>query len=472
MSGENFAGSGPGAPDRYAYSGDAGVTGANGAPGHNPNDRGDGQGQAGTNGGSSDCNWRPDYSYSSPHARAWLAASKEQANQPINRDASGMYTVQFGDSLSGIAARELHDEGQTIDRSKINDEVGRIVKANDQHYQSLDCNKDLVKVGWQLQIPRWSPRLPDQETGNQPGDQGNDQGNGDGHPRCVHRDQGRNYYDQSNQPRQMIFNIQNAYFDMSGRGGFSMQPGGSRGGDMRQYSGGDQYDIPLPNQGDQYNVAPRYNTSIPPAGLDNGYGWNNPNNWNNGNNWNNSYDWNNNGGVYFTQPQGWGYDNGSYWPGQQVPNIYLGLDFLGRGHRPPYFQPPNRNWNWQNGQNYSGGNNWHNFNNTTTNTTIYNNEYTGQNGQNGRTYSGSNGYTGQHGRTYSGTTGSNGSTEGYTGQNGRTYSGTINGSNEGATIQTVPYNPNSGHHHMRTLVYHPSEGYQVTPIRYENSNNT
>jgi hypothetical protein len=412
MSGENFGrcnaqpGAGSGANDRYAYSGDGGAAGANGATNAvNANDRyqysGDGRTPAaGAADNSADCNWRPDYSYSSPHARAWLAASKEQATKPISRDDSGAYAVQFGDSLSGIAARELRDEGQTADKAHIKDEMARIVQANDQQYRSLDCNSDLIKVGWHLQIPRWSPRLPDSGTNRQTGEN-----NGDNNPQCVQRDQGKNYYDQSSQQGTTVFNIQNAYFYGDGHGGVSMQPSGPRGGNHRQfsgddrgqYSGGNQYDILLPNQGDQYNVTqPRFNSSIPPVGLQNGYGWSRgacqscngssdgayfqqqPQGYDNG--------------IYLTQPQG--YDNGYY--GQQGPNVVLGLNFLG-GERQRYFEQPNHHWNWQNGRNWQNNN----------------------------------------------------SGENYSWQNG----------------QTVPYNPNSGNH-VRTLVYNPANGYRVTPISY------
>jgi hypothetical protein len=407
MSGENFgrcnaqSGAGPGANDRYAYSGDGGATGANGANAANDryNYSGDGHGQATGADNSSDCNWRPDYSYSSPHARAWLAASKEQATKPINRDDNGAYAVQFGDSLSGIAARELRDEGQTADKAHIKDEMDRIVQANDQQYRSLDCNRDLIKVGWQLQIPRWAPRLPDNGTSNQTGDN-----NGDNHPQCVQRDQGRNYYDQSDQPRTTVFNIQNAYFYGDGRGGFSMQPGGQRG-DQRQFNGGNQYDILLPNQGDQYEVAPR-NTSIPPVGLQNGYGWNRgacvscgdnnngvyftqPQGYDNGGYFAQPQGYDN--GVYFTQPQG--YDNGYYWPGQQGPNIVFGLNLYG-GERPRYFEPPHQNWNWQNGRNFNGSSgNWHQYNNNNNNN--YNYEINNTTTNNTTTTTNYENYTGQ-----------------------------------------------------------------------------
>jgi len=450
MSGENFGrcnaqpGSGPGSQnDRYAYSGDgAGTNGANAA---NPNDRyrysgdgtGNGNGQGPSGDSSADCNWRPDLSYSSPHARAWLAASKEQATHPIDRDASGMYTVKFGDSLSGIAARELRDEGQSgpIDRSQISNEVNRIIQANDQHYRSLDCNKDLIKEGWQLQIPRAQG-----DQGTRTGDRGTargDQDNGD-QPQCVRapRDQQhRNYYDQSNQSSTTVYNIQNAYFYGDGRGGWTMGSPDSRTGSPERFtprvdrdrgrSNNDQYTILLPNQGDQYPVAPRYNTTIPPVGQSNGYGWNRGACQSCGDN----------NGVYFQQPQGW--DNGyqTFLPAQS-PGIYLDLNL---GNRSRFFEPPIQNWGRDRDRNrYSGT--WQN--NSSEGYTIQTTPFNGNNGRNG--------YSGQFRQN-----GSNGSN--------------LNGSSEGYSIQTVPYNPNSGNH-ARTLLYNPSSGYRVTPINYSTAN--
>src|SRR5580658_6882427 len=68
-----------------------------------------GGGSAGSN--NSDCSWRPDLSYSTPKEKAWLQADKQLSAQPLNLDSNGMYTVQFGDSLSGIAARQLRGQG-------------------------------------------------------------------------------------------------------------------------------------------------------------------------------------------------------------------------------------------------------------------------------------------------------------------------------------------------------------------------
>jgi len=227
------------ARDVYGYSGPEGAANANSGTAGGPRnpyvysgDGGRGNGQTGDHtggqGSSSDCNWRPDYSYSSPHARAWLQASRQQATHPIDRDSNGLYTVQFGDSLSGIAAREIRAEGHQgkIDQGQIKEEVGRIVQANDQKYASLDCNKDLIKTGWQLEVPRWQPRLPaqsDQHRGPQSG--ARDDG-GDQRPRLVQTPADRqppNYYDQPHQPHVTInkYYIDNATFYQGGSGSSS-----------------------------------------------------------------------------------------------------------------------------------------------------------------------------------------------------------------------------------------------------------
>ncbi|HEY9772316.1 MAG TPA: LysM peptidoglycan-binding domain-containing protein [Planktothrix sp.] len=102
---------------------------------------------------SSDCSWRPDMSFSTARAKAWQQSDQQLAGQALQTDGNGMYTVQFGDSLSGIAKRYLQGQGNdTPSKDDIGNEVSQIVQDNHDRYQSLDCNTDLVKVGWKLVV--------------------------------------------------------------------------------------------------------------------------------------------------------------------------------------------------------------------------------------------------------------------------------------------------------------------------------
>jgi hypothetical protein len=114
-----------------------------------------GRGNGGSGQRSSDCDWRPDPTLSTPRARAWQAESQRRRNLPMEVNADCTYTVKFGDSLWTIAERELRREGINNPSEKaIRAEIKAFVDANDQKYRSLDCNDDLIKVGWKLNIPK------------------------------------------------------------------------------------------------------------------------------------------------------------------------------------------------------------------------------------------------------------------------------------------------------------------------------
>lgn len=155
-------------------------------------------------------NWQPDYSYSSPQARAWLQQNKQMDGTALKLDSNGMYTVAFGDSLSTIAQRELQESGNSAPTAEqIKAEQNAIAQANDNHYPSLDTKPDYLKTGWKLNIPGLEVhRNPD---GSTPGQTGQ----GDG-PQCTwsQGDQ-RNYYgDHGHHGNTYNFYINgNAYFN-------------------------------------------------------------------------------------------------------------------------------------------------------------------------------------------------------------------------------------------------------------------
>ena len=110
-------------------------------------------------GGGGDCppfgaNWQPDHSNSSPLAREWLQANQQSMRDALQRNPDNTYTVQFGDCLSSVAQRALHDGGNGNPTDlQITDEMKQIVKANDDNYQSLDKYPDQLQTGWNMAIP-------------------------------------------------------------------------------------------------------------------------------------------------------------------------------------------------------------------------------------------------------------------------------------------------------------------------------
>ncbi|HEY9712508.1 MAG TPA: LysM peptidoglycan-binding domain-containing protein, partial [Chroococcales cyanobacterium] len=100
------------------------------------------------------CSWRPDFSLSTPLARAWEAQSNINRNQPLDLSGCDNYTVKFGDCLWTIADRALKKDGdQNPNGTEIEDEIKKIVQLNKEAYPSLKCNPDLIMPGWKLKIP-------------------------------------------------------------------------------------------------------------------------------------------------------------------------------------------------------------------------------------------------------------------------------------------------------------------------------
>jgi hypothetical protein len=99
-------------------------------------------------------NWNADSDRS--HAKPGSTADKWwQANDQLTKDLKTdncVYTVQFGDSLSSIAQRELVTEGKAVTKQSVKDEMNLIVSLNDCHYQSLDNKQDRIQAGWKLAL--------------------------------------------------------------------------------------------------------------------------------------------------------------------------------------------------------------------------------------------------------------------------------------------------------------------------------
>jgi len=90
--------------------------------------------------------WHPDPNLSS--AVPWEKQAANLSSKPI---IGGTYTVQFGDSMYGIAERTLQGQGNpTPTAPEITQEESYLVKLNDKNYQTLDSNPDLIHGGWKL----------------------------------------------------------------------------------------------------------------------------------------------------------------------------------------------------------------------------------------------------------------------------------------------------------------------------------
>jgi hypothetical protein len=126
---------------------------------------GDAPKTGGTTAGSGDnkaiCDWRPDPTLSTPRARAWQAESEKRRHLPMEVNADCTYTVKWGDSLETVAERELRREGIINPSARqINAEVTAFVKANHGQYKTLDCNRDFIREGWKLHIPKCEEKAP------------------------------------------------------------------------------------------------------------------------------------------------------------------------------------------------------------------------------------------------------------------------------------------------------------------------
>lgn len=102
---------------------------------------------------SADCNFKPDYDLSTPRAQQWAADSQVQRTKPLDLNENGEYKVRWGDSLSTIAERALKGSGAPVSKDSLQQMQDAIVEANKERYNSLGCNRDLVKENWQLKIP-------------------------------------------------------------------------------------------------------------------------------------------------------------------------------------------------------------------------------------------------------------------------------------------------------------------------------
>lgn len=101
---------------------------------------------------NADCDWRPNPASQSELTQAWKRASQERMGLPMQLDANGEYTVEFGDSLGAVALRNLRTAGAPASSQDIKAEIARIAALNKDRYPSLDCNVDLIKEGWHLRI--------------------------------------------------------------------------------------------------------------------------------------------------------------------------------------------------------------------------------------------------------------------------------------------------------------------------------
>ncbi len=98
-------------------------------------------------------NWKPDVERKSESARQWDKDAHKQDQLPIELNKEGKYEVKPGDSLSGIAERELKQQGKGTSQKEINKMVDEIVQANKEKFPDLDCNKNLIRTGMELTIP-------------------------------------------------------------------------------------------------------------------------------------------------------------------------------------------------------------------------------------------------------------------------------------------------------------------------------
>jgi hypothetical protein len=103
------------------------------------------------------CDFRPDFKYETEQGRQWKAVSDQRRGLGVEVNENGRYKVEYGDSLSAIAERNLRGSGLAHDRKAIEAEVAQIVSLNSNRYPSLSCNNHFIKTGWTLTIPRHQP---------------------------------------------------------------------------------------------------------------------------------------------------------------------------------------------------------------------------------------------------------------------------------------------------------------------------
>ncbi len=101
----------------------------------------------------SDCNFKPDYSFGTSGAREWGREAHEQNKKPLDVDDDGKHNVRRGDTMWGIAERSLRrDDHQATDK-EIQKRIEEIVQLNKKNYPALECNPDMIRPGYKLQIP-------------------------------------------------------------------------------------------------------------------------------------------------------------------------------------------------------------------------------------------------------------------------------------------------------------------------------
>lgn len=103
------------------------------------------------------CDFKPDFKYETEHGRQWKAVSDQRRGLGVEVNENGRYKVEYGDSLSAIAERNLKGSGLAHDRKAVEAEVAQIVTLNSNRYPSLSCNNHYIKTGWTLTIPRHQP---------------------------------------------------------------------------------------------------------------------------------------------------------------------------------------------------------------------------------------------------------------------------------------------------------------------------
>ncbi|MBX9952536.1 MAG: LysM peptidoglycan-binding domain-containing protein, partial [Candidatus Obscuribacterales bacterium] len=100
------------------------------------------------------CEWKPDYTYSSPGVTNWLQAYRVRWNEPLDVNSDCTYTVQRGDTLKSIARRLLIRDGDlSPDTCEISEVVKEIINLNSSKYPSLLCNPHYIQGGWKFRLP-------------------------------------------------------------------------------------------------------------------------------------------------------------------------------------------------------------------------------------------------------------------------------------------------------------------------------
>jgi hypothetical protein len=101
--------------------------------------------------------FRPDFKYETEQGRHWKGVSDQRRGLGIEVNEQGRYRVEYGDSLSAIAERNLRSSGLATNKQSVEAEVAQIVSLNQNRYPSLSVNNHYIKTGWTLTIPRHQP---------------------------------------------------------------------------------------------------------------------------------------------------------------------------------------------------------------------------------------------------------------------------------------------------------------------------